>query len=596
VVVIPLLIVAFSVVPQQTLAVPAISSTFDRDAAVQTIRNELLRYYFNRSPNAPSSDTLRSWIKGQFAGLGLHARIDEFGAHIPGLGKVTLSNVSATVRGRSSTEIVVLANRDNSGLGGGANDNASGTAVMLELARAYQHQPEGVVVPPRPAHTIVFLSTDGGAFGAIGAARYVRLHGGKQHIAAVIALDSIAGKGKPHVLFNGDTARSPSSVIVATASQILSEQPNATTTHTSPVHQLLDLAFPFSLYEQAPFVARGIPAITFTTSGDRYPDPLTDTTANISKVHLTQIGLASEQLLAALDQGAPEPRASSSSYIYLGGRFVHGWTIQLLLIACLIPALVAIVDLVARCRRRSIPFRPALRSLVRRFGFWFSVLALFLLWAALGFWPEGAGRPLSPDSSAATSLPLTALAAFAFLTFGAWLISRDRLFPRKETSAEQELAGYASALVAVAAASLAVAWLNSYALLFLLPPLHAWIWTPQLRRHRPWAPLALLAVGLLGPLLIYRELASRLHLGFGVFWYVSELAAVGYIKLPFLIVATVLAAATAQLAALSASRYAPYPDAAERPEIALPRRITRRIALLSQHQSEARTARKTHSG
>ena len=31
--------------------------------------------------------------------------------------------------------------------------------------------------------------------------------------------------------------------------------------------QLVDLAFPFSLYEHAPFVARGIPAITLTTVG-----------------------------------------------------------------------------------------------------------------------------------------------------------------------------------------------------------------------------------------------------------------------------------------------------------------------------------------
>jgi len=597
VVVIPLLIVAFSVARQQTLAVPALSSSFDRDAVVQTL-NELALNYPNRSPGAPSSRPLRNWIEDQFNALGFSVQIDHFDARIPGLGKVGLSNVSATVRGRSSTEIVVLAHRDNSGQGRGANDNASGTAAMLELARAYQNQP-GFVSPPQPAHTIVFLSTDGGAFGAIGAERFARLHSSKQHIAAVIVLDSIAGTEKPRVLFNGDAARFPSPVVVATAYQLLGDQPNAVVTHTSPVHQLLDLAFPFSLYEQAPFVALGIPAVTLTTSGDGFPDPLTDTPENISKAipkaHLTQIGRASEQLLAALDQGAPEPRTSSASYIYLGGRFVHGWAIQLLLIVSLIPALVAIVDLVARCRRRHVAFSPALRSLGRRLGFWFSLLALFWLFGVIGFWPKGAGRPLSPDSSAATSLPLAALVAFAFLTFGAWLASRDRLLPRTEASGEQELAGYASALVAVAGASLAVAWLNSYALLFLLPPLHAWIWMPQLRRYRPWASLALLAAGLLGPFLIYWELASRLHLGLSVIWYMSELAAVGYIKLPFLIVATIFAAATAQLAALSVGRYAPYPAADERPDTTLPRRIARRVALLSQHWSEARATRQAHS-
>jgi len=604
VVVIPLLIVAFSVARQQTLAVPSLSSNFDTGTVISAITppDGLAYEHPDRRPGAPSSELLRNWIEGQFTTLGLSPRVDRFDAQIPGLGKVGLSNVSATVHGRSATEIVILAHRDNNfqGPGGGANDNASGTAAMLELARAYQNRPD-YVYAPEPAHTLVFLSTDGGDFGAVGAARFAQRHSVEHSIAAVIVLDSIAGSGKPRVFFNGDTTSLPSPVLVATANQILAEQPGAVVTHTSPFHQLLDLAFPFSLYEQAPFVARGIPAVTLTTAGDRYPNPLTDTSDPLTdksdstaRAHLTQIGRASEQLLAALDQGAPEPRVSSASYIYLGGRFVHGWAIQLLLIAALAPALVAIIDLFARCRRRQIAFRPALRSFARRLGFWFSILVLFWLFALFGFWPRGAGRPLSPDSSAVTSLPLAALVGFSLLSFGAWLIARDRLLPRKETSPEQELAGHACALLAVAAASLFVAWFNSYALLFLLPPIHAWIWMPQARRYRPWSSLALLAAGLLGPLLIFWELATRLHLGMSVFWYVAALAAVGFLKLPLLIVATVLAAAAAQLAALSVGRYAPYPVPSERPGEILPRRLAHRAALLSQHWGEARVARQTH--
>jgi len=610
VVLIPLLIVAFSVARQETLAVPSLSPNFDPGTVISTITDAtdgLAPGYPDRSPGAPGSESLRNWIEGQFATLGLKTKVDKFDARIPGLGKVGLSNVSATVRGRSATEIVILAHRDNSGLGPGANDNASGTAAMLELARAYQKRPVTALASAPvhalvPAHTLVFLSTDGGAFGAVGAARFAERHSVGHRIAAVIVLDSIAGSGKPRVLFNGDTTGLPSPILLATANQVLAGQPGAVVTHTSPFHQLLDLAFPFSLYEQAPFVARGIPAVTLTTAGDRYPNPFTDTAAALTdksdrtaRQHLTQIGLASERLLAALDQGAPEPPASSASYIYLGGRFVHGWAIQLLLIATLVPALVTIVDLFARCRRRQIAFRPALRSLARRFGFWFSLLVLFSLFSLLGFWPRGAGRPLSPDSLAATSLPLAAIVGFAFLTFGAWLVTRDRLLPRGETSQEQVLAGYSCALLAVAGASLVVAWFNSYALLFLLPPLHAWIWMPQVRRYRPWSTLALLGAGLLGPLLIFWELAARLNLGLSVFWYVAALAAVGFLKLPILIVATVLAAACAQLAALSVGRYAPYPAPSERPREILPRRVAHRAALLSHRWSEARVTQQTHS-
>ncbi|MHB8059625.1 MAG: M28 family metallopeptidase [Gaiellaceae bacterium] len=601
VVVIPVLIVAFSVARQEPLVVPSLSSNYDPDAVVATMNSDdgLARSNPDRSPGAASSVTVRNWIVDQFEGLGLKAKVDLFDTNIPGFGKVGLSNVSATVRGRSATEIVILAHRDNSGQGPSPNDNASGTAAMLELARAYQNRP-GYVAPPEPAHSLVFLSTDGGDFGAIGAARFAKRHSIEHRIAAVIVLDSIAGSGRPRILFNGDTTSLPAPVLVATANQILNEQPGAVITHTSPVHQLLDLAFPFSLYEQAPFVARGIPAVTFTTAGDRYPDPLADTVEKINankitKAHLTQIGRATEELIAALDQGVPEPRVSSASYIYLGGRFLHGWAIQLLLIASTVPALVAVVDLFARCRRRGIELWPAFRSFTRRLGFWFSLLAIFLFFARVGFWPRGAGRPLSPDSFSAASVPLAALVGFAFLVLGAWFISRDRLLPRTETGPEQELAGYALALLAVAGASLAVAWFNSYALLFLLPPLHVWIWMPQVRRQRPWSSLALLAVGLLGPLLIFLELAAHLDLGLSVFWYVPALAAVGFLKFRLLLVAAVLAAAGAQLAALSVGRYAPYPAASDRPALLLPLRFAHRVSALAKHWNAPRAGRHAHS-
>lgn len=580
------MIAAFSVTREQPLVAPVARISFDEIAATGTLR-ELATEYPNRSPGAAGSKNLLSWIDDKFNGLGLTPQEDEFGATIPGLGKVSLTNVSATVEGRSSAAIVILAHRDNSGQGpgGGADDNASGTGAMLELARAYQNR-SGFSAPPRPTHTIIFLSTDGGAFGAIGAAHFAHRYGTKKHIAAVIVLDAVAGTGAPRVLINGDAPRSPDPVLVATAFQILGEQPGAVVTHASALDQLLDLAFPFSLYEQAPFVARGIPAVTFTTGGDRPPSPLTDTTRNISAAHLAVIGRASEQLIAALDQGAPEPRSSSAGYMYLGGRFVAGWALQLVLIVASLPAIVAVVDLFARCRRRRVSFRPAFRSLGRRLGFWLSALVFFLLFALFGFWPKGVDRPPSLDSSAATSLPFGAIVLFSLLVFAAWLITRERLLPKSEVSSEDELAGYTVALLLLAVLWLVVASLNSYALLFLLPSLHAWIWLPQLRHLRPWASFGLMLAGLIGPLILFWELAARLELGLNVVWYVAELGAVGYLGFMFLLVATAFSAVAAQLAALSVGRYAPYPAADERPPTNLPQRLIRRASLLTSRRRE----------
>ncbi len=591
VVAIPLLIAAFSVARGQPLAAPSLRPVFDDGTAQATI-DELATTFPDRSPGAVSSANLIAWVEDKFTLLGLTPKVDRFSADIPGLGKRRLANISVTVQGRSPSSIVILAHRDNTGLGpgGGANDNASGTAAMLELARPYQNISQ-LVKPFKPAHTLVFLSTDGGAFGGIGAERFARRSGSRSHVAAVIVLDAIAGKGRPRVLFNGDAPRSPSPVLVATAFQLLSEQPEGAATHAGFVDQLLDLAFPFSLYEQAPFVARGIPAVTLTTSGDRPPLPQSDSCENISATHLSAIGHAAEQLIAALDQGAPEPQSSSSAgYIYLGGRFVHGWALQLILIAAILPAFIAIVDLFARCRRRQIPLEPALRSLGRRLGFWLVLLSLFLLFVFFGLFHGGVARPPSPDISASVSPPLGALALFIFLAFGAWLIARERLLPRREASSEDELAGYAAALLLLLVSVLVVAYFNRYMVLFLLPPLHAWIWLPQLRDRRPWSSLALISLGLIGPLLVFLELISRLHLGLNVVWYVTELGAVGYLRLSLLLATIAFAAAGAQLAALSVRRYAPYPVAGERPEATLPQLAVRRIGPLSRKWDSLRGA------
>ena len=63
---------------------------------------------------------------------------------------------------------MIDAHRDDTGAGPGADVNASGTAVLLELARLYGNAPTtaggGAL---RPTHTLIFLSSDGGAFGSL---------------------------------------------------------------------------------------------------------------------------------------------------------------------------------------------------------------------------------------------------------------------------------------------------------------------------------------------------------------------------------------------------------------------------------------------
>src|SRR5215208_894036 len=451
----PLLVAAFSVGRAEPLPAPAVPPTFDGTAAA-ALAEDLVDKYPER---APGSVGPAQWVAEKFALYGFRIRTHTVDADIPGRGRVELTNLLAVAPGPTagSPVIVVMAHRDGSAGGRGANDNASGTAALIELARPYARSGVGPGSSLSPTHTLIFLSTDGGAFGGVGATAFADHPAYRDRIAVVVNLDTIGGPGKPRLVLAGDEPRSPGSSLVQTAADrvlgIAGEEPD----RARALWQLVDLAFPFSLYEQAPFVARGIPAVTLTTAGERPPSPLDDSRIP-SAPRLEEVGRAAQSVLSSLDEGL-QLASGSRPYVYFGPRIVGGWAVELVLIAMLVPFLAAAVDLFARLRRRRIRLGPALRSYRSRLAFWLFVGALFALFAFLGAWPDGASRPLSPDSAAARDWPIAALG---------------------------ELAGYTAALLALGVLSLVVLALNPFALLFLLPSLHVWIWLPQVRDRAAW--------------------------------------------------------------------------------------------------------------
>ena len=104
------------------------------------------------------------------------------------------------------------------------------------------------------------------------------------------------------------------------------------------------------------------------------------------------MGRATHLLLGSLDQGL-ELTAGSSSYVFLGSRFLPGWALELVLIAMLVPFLTATVDLFAYCRRRRIRLIGSIRSYIRRLGFW--------AWVGLAFLFLTPRRSMAPGSRAA---------------------------------------------------------------------------------------------------------------------------------------------------------------------------------------------------
>ena len=153
---------------------------------------------------------------------GLPVESDSWTQSVPGVGRLRLQNLWAVAPGQSPDAIVVLAHRDDTGGGAGANDDASGTAALVELARSYAGPATTDQQRVRGAHTVVFLSTDGGAYGGLGAARFAERS--PFRVVAVINLDAIAGGAAPRLVITGDQPRSPAATLVETASQRLLEQ------------------------------------------------------------------------------------------------------------------------------------------------------------------------------------------------------------------------------------------------------------------------------------------------------------------------------------------------------------------------------------
>jgi MFS family permease len=580
---IPLLVTAFTITRPESLPPPTFPAAFDAIGATQSAR-ELATQFPNRTPGSPTAADAADWVAERLASFGFRVQRDRFRAQLPEEGRVDLENVIAVSPGRSPDVLVVMAHRDNLGTTGqGANDNASGTGALLELARGYGLRaapaPGQARAPASPNHTIVFLSSDGGAYGGLGAARFVETSPYRQRISAALNLVAIGGQDTVRIELAADRPRSPDAILVETAAARIRQRTGTEPRRTTAAGQLIDLAFPFSLYEQAPLVGDGIPAVSLTTAGLRPPRPETDTLDQLNDRRVGQVGRAAEAILGSLDEGVALS-GDTSTYLYLGGRIVQGWAVQLVLIAALLPFLLAAVDLFARCRRRRIPLAPALRSYRTRLGFWLWLGLAFGFLAVIGAWPR-VERPPPPDMSLGGHWPLATLVAFVVFAFVSWLVGRERLLPRRPVSGEEELAGQTAALLVLAVLALLTLATNAFALIFLLPSLHAWLWLPQVRNSAPWLRAGVLALGLLGPAILLGSFAWRFELGFDAPWYVLELTAIGYVPLAAIVIALGWLAAAGQLAAIAAGRYAPYPAARERPPRGPVRQLVGRLLALA---------------
>src|SRR5918994_6820993 len=176
----------FSISTTGALQRSPLDPLFDGDSAA-TFADTLRTQYPSRVPGSEGAAEAAIWYRETVASLGLQTEEDVWTGDVADLGEVELRNIVSIVPGRSAQTIVVVAHRDNAGAEEVLGENATGTALLIELARGFAAQEVGP--DPLPEHTLALVSTDAGAFGGAGAARFAESELAAQAIAAVILDD-----------------------------------------------------------------------------------------------------------------------------------------------------------------------------------------------------------------------------------------------------------------------------------------------------------------------------------------------------------------------------------------------------------------------
>jgi hypothetical protein len=547
----------------------ALSSTLAPDAFDGTWTMQELhalgREFPRRAAGSTADDRLASSLArtlesmGGAAGGGFRVRLSRASAQTVD-GERTLTTVVAERPGTTNeSPIVLMAHRDAQGTGAAAA--LSGTAVLMELARVLANQ--------QTNRTIVLVSTSGGSGGDGGAAAFATLAqsarvpwaatpeaaAGRSVDAAIVLGDlaSANGRSADVIPYSSGLGSAPVQ-LVETAASAIGQQTGVRASSPGFVDQLAHLAVPLSVGEQGPLNAEGLPAVLIQASGERGPS----SSAPVSAARLEALGSAVLTTVGALD-GAPDVPGAPQAGLVLSHKVVPGWAVRLVVGALLLPALLVVIDALARVRRRREPVgRWILFTLACGLPF-FACGLLVALMGALALAPSTAEAvPAGAIHLGGGSWATLALALVALL---AGLACWPRLVRALGVERGPLPAAGGVAFLLVFDAAAVVTWLvNPFAALLMVPAAHIWllIAAPELRPRHGWLGIGLVLLGVCAPVLVTLYYAGQLGGGLESLWTGILLVAGGHIGPGTLLLWSVSlgCVAVAAFAALSGRRVA----------------------------------------
>ncbi len=537
VVVVAVIVVAFSLGNQASpLSASLVPDAFNGQNAYSTMQN-LAGEYPVRPPGSYGDNQIADYVASSLKQDGFLTGRTVFTAQTVD-GPRTVQTVTGTLAGSNPGTIVVVAHRDSTRTNrSGSPAELSGTAVLLELARDLAAQTQ--------QRTVVLASTSA-SVGAAGAQQLARTLPGQ--IDAVIVLGDMTGLAvrSPVVVPWSDSQLVAPPLLRNTVASAIVAQANVNPTSESLGGQFLHLAFPLAATEQRPFADSGEPAVLVSTSGARLPAPNEPT----SQGQITGFGRATLETVTALGAGPNVP--GPSSYLSMHGELIPAWAVRLLVLALIVPVLLATIDGLARVRRRGYRVaRWVVWVLTACIPFALAALAVIALQIA-GVIEAAPPGPVGGDAITLTGRAVAILAGLACLIVAAfalrWALGR-RLWSPQPADADADAAdapplhdargngrarpqrgrrggrapisgdaaspGAAAAFLLVMCVVALVIWVeNPFAAALIVPALHAWMWivAPGQRLRTPWAVLLFL-IGLIPGALAAYYYAAVLGLG-----------------------------------------------------------------------------------
>jgi hypothetical protein len=403
-------------------------------------------------------------------------------------GQQTLDTVTATRTGLEAGTIVVVSGRDAEV--SPAASQLSGTAVLIGLARA---------LGGATLQRTVMLVSISGTVGDAGAVQLAKSLAG-QDVDAVITLGDLAGADlRGPVVQSWSLGDSETPLLLrATLASFVHSQTGIGVGAPGAVSQVMHLAFPLTVGQQAPFLDDGIPAVGLSTLAD-HQAPASEPG---SAARVDELGGAVLRTVEALEAGRTVP--APSAFLMIGRQFVPLWAIRLLLLTLILPVAITTIDGLARARRRGHP------------------LLTWLVWVLIGAVPfliAAAAVVIAGKAGALSATPpgpviggvriggsgLTVLAVVAVLAAGGSYLLRPWLLrlaaglgAHAGDPSSPRIEGAVVALMLTVSALALVLWVfNPFAALLLVPALHCWLWIadPNVReRKRLVLSLALLGI------------------------------------------------------------------------------------------------------